>query len=185
MAGSRLSRYFALLLLVGVLASVGLVSGVAFAQGPPGLPMVVSGSVTLNGTPAPDGQNLTAWDGGQFVGSTSTSYNATVGMTNYTLEVCGSAGQTCTAGDTISFELDGLTTSQTTTFCSAITPSCAAGVTLNLAFTGTIPAAASVSTAVTTSTPVPEYGSTVLVLLVAVGIVALASSLVARRRGGP
>lgn len=176
LSSTLFSRYLALLL-VGVLTPIALVSGVAFAQQPPGIPLIVSGTVTLNGSPAPDGLNLTAWDGTEFVGSTTTSAG------NYTVEVCGTAGQTCSGGDTISFELGGLTTSQTTTF------SVGGVVTLNLAFTGTPTQAAvtttpTTTTTSTTSTPIPEYGNILLVLLVTLGVGAVASSLLAKRHRG-
>jgi len=87
--------------------------------------MIVSGAVTLNGNPSPDGYNITAWDNGAVIGSTLTSGG------NYSVAVCGQAGQTCNQGDTISFQLDQLTTSQTTTLNRGFP------ATLNLAFTGT------------------------------------------------
>ncbi len=165
LTGTQLSRYFAFLLLVGVLAPIALVSSAAFAQAPPGIPMVVSGTVTLNGSPAPDGLNVTAWDGSQLVGAT------TISGGNYTVEVCGTAGQTCSGGDTISFQLDQLTSSQTTTFGSGTS------VTLNLSFTGT-PTQAAQTTATTTTnatlgpppvpTTTPEYPNYLPVILVAV-----------------
>jgi hypothetical protein len=131
----------------------------------PELPMTIYGNVTLNGSPAPDGLNVTAWDNGRLVGSTTTSGGS------YSVVVCGVAGETCSAGDTISFQLAQLTTSQT----AAFNTSTGGVLALNLAFTGTpvIAAATSATTATTastTSTPISEYGNTVLVLLLTLAI---------------
>ena len=179
--------------LITVLASTMLLSGPVFAQQPPGIPMIVSGQVTLNGSPASDGYNVTAWDNGAVVGSTLTSGG------NYSVTVCGLAGQTCNQGDTISFQLDQLTTSQTTSLNRGFP------VTLNLAFTGTpnqqpqqatatttqpsmteaqtVTAVTSVVT-VTSSVTTPEFPSYLPVMLVAllmtVGIVVI----LGRRNGG-
>jgi len=161
---TRLSRYLALLLLIGVLTPIALVSSAAFAQAP-GIQMNVSGTVTLNGYPAPDALVLSAWDGGQLVGSTSTSGG------NYSVEVCGQTGMTCNGGDTISFHLDQLTTNQTTSFSNG------ANVTLNLSFTGAPGSAAQTTATPTTtigppptpvvSTTTPEYPNYLPVILVA------------------
>ena len=135
-----------------VLMTIVILSGPAgFAQQPPGIPMIVSGQVTLNGTPAPDGYNITAWDNGAVVGSTLTSGG------NYSVSVCGEAGQTCSQDDTISFQLDQLTTSQTTSLNRGFP------VTLNLAFTGTPSAQPQQVTAATTQPSVTEAQTTAAV----------------------
>ncbi len=111
----------------------------ANAQGP-SPPMLLSGSVTLNGAPAPDGLNITAWDNGQVVGSVLTSggqYNS--------LQACGQPDQNCHLGDSISFMLNGqLTAAQTATYQMGMP------VTLDLTFTGTLQQATA-STTTTTS----------------------------------
>jgi len=161
-------------ILISLVMSIVILSMPAgFAQQPPGLPMIVSGQVTLNGNPAPDGYNITAWDNGAFVGSTLTSGG------NFSVQVCGQSGQTCNQGDTISFQLAQLTTSQTTTFSRGFPAN------LNLDFTGTpnqqpqvvTTPQASVTEAQTTqattivttvsSVTTPEYQDYLTVLLVA------------------
>jgi len=130
-----------------------VISSAGKAQGLSGIPMIVSGSVMLNGGPAPDGLNLTSWDRGQLVGSTTTSGG------DYSVQVCGQAGQACNQGDTISFQLDQLRTNQTTVF-NAGSP-----VNLDLGFTGS---------PTTMSTPeFPSFAVTPLViLLITLGAVA-------------
>jgi len=115
---------FLLVTILTLLTSLVLV-GRGFAQAPPGIPMIISGAVTLNGTPSPDGYNITAWDNGAVVGSTLTSGG------NYSVQVCGQSGQSCNSGDTINFQLDQLTTTQTTTFSRG------SAANLNLDFSGT------------------------------------------------
>ena len=102
-----------------------ILMGRGFAQAPPGIPMIVSGAVTLNGSASPDGYNITAWDNGALVGSTLTTGG------NYSVQVCGQSGQSCNPGDTINFQLDQLTTSQTASFARG------SAVSLGLDFTGT------------------------------------------------
>jgi len=160
-----------------------MLMGRGFAQAPPGIPMIVSGTVTLNGSPSPDGYNITALDNGAVVGST-----LTIGG-NYSVAVCGQAGQSCNQGDTISFQLDQLTTSQTTTLNRGFP------ATLNLAFTGTPnqqpqsvttaqPSMTEAQTttnattvAATSSVSTPEYPNylaiMLLALIIALGIIAV------------
>ena len=69
------------------------------AQSPPPLPMLYTGNVTLNGSPAPDGLNVTAVDSGVVVGSGLTSGGA------YSLSAC--SPENCNSGDTLSFMLNG------------------------------------------------------------------------------
>jgi len=135
-----------LLALFAVLVSL-LTPGRGFAQTPP-IPMVVSGSVTLNGSPAPDGLNLTAWDSSEFVGSTTTSGG------NYSVQVCGVVGQICNENDTISFQLGGVGTNQTTSFGLGL------AVNLDLAFTGTPIQAAITTTTQPTVTPASNQTTT-------------------------
>jgi len=163
-----------LIVIVSVLMLLVLVSR-GYAQAPPGIPMIITGVVTLNGSSSPDGYNITAWDNGAVVGSTLTSGG------NYSVQVCGQSGQSCNPGDTISFQLDQLTTTQTTSFSRG------SAVNLNLDFTGTPnqqPLAVTTTqptmteaqtsnqtaTAVTAVTGVntPEYQNQLFVLLVAV-----------------
>jgi len=125
----------------------------AHGQGPPGIPWLFGGNVTLNGSPAPDGLNITALDSGQVMGSALTS-----GGTYSDLEICGQAGQTCNSGDTITFKLNGqLTAAQTATLGDRGIPQ-----SQDLAFTGTL---SSVTTTVppptsTTTATTPETSST-------------------------
>ena len=171
---------FMLVAILTLLMSLVLM-GRGFAQAPPGIPMIVSGTVTLNGNPSPDGYNITAWDNGAVVGSTLTSGG------NYSVSVCGVAGQMCNQGDTISFQLDQLTTSQTTTLNRGFP------ATLNLAFTGTpnqqpqsvtttqpsMTEAQTMTTTVATTSSVstPEYPNyltiMLLALIMALGIIAV------------
>lgn len=119
------------------------------AQGPPPLPMLFTGNVTLNGAPAGDGLNVTALDNGLVVGSTLTSGG------QYTVQVCGQLDQACNGGETISFKLNGqLTASQTATFDSSLR-----GIpqTLELTFTGTLQ---QITTTMTTSTTSSTTSST-------------------------
>jgi len=178
---ANLRAHLALFALFSVLASLLVVSGPGFAQAPPGIPMIVSGSVTLNGNPAADGYNITAWDNGAQVGSALTSGG------NYSVQVCGGAGQTCNQGDTISFQLGGLTASQTTSFNRGFP------VSLNLTFTGTpsqgaqtmattqAQTTAPVTTEVT-SVATPEYPNYLPVLLVAALITLGVMASVRRRK---
>ena len=166
-----------------VMSIVILSSPALLAQQPPGLPMIVSGQVTLNGTPAPDGYNITAWDNGAVVGSTLTSGG------NYSIQVCGQTGQTCNQGDTINFQLAQLTTSQTTTFSRGFPAS------LNLDFTGTpnqqpqavttaqpsMTEAQTTVVTVVTSVTTPEYQNYLPVLLVTM-LMIIGITMVLRKR---
>jgi len=116
-----------------------------YGQNPPGLPVIFSGNVMLNGVAAMDGLNVTALDNGVVVGSALTSGGA------YSLTACGEAGQTCNGGDVISFQLNGqLTASQTVIFDGSKR---GFQVVQDLVFTGTIGAA---QTATTTTATVAQ-----------------------------
>ena len=113
-----------------------------YGQNPPGLPVIFSGNVMLNGVPAADGLNVTALDNGQVVGSALTSGGA------YSLTACGEEGQTCNDGDVISFLLNGqLTAGQTVTFDSSKRGFPFAQ---DLTFTGTIGAGQTAATTMAT-----------------------------------
>ena len=108
------------------------------AQSPPPLPMLYTGNITLNGSPAPDGLNVTALDSGVVVGSALTSGGA------YSLSAC--SPENCNQGDTLSFKLNGqLTAAQTVAVDTS-----QRGIPQNqdLAFTGTL-------SSVTTTAPPP------------------------------
>ena len=139
--------------------------------------MVISGSVTLNGAPTPDGSNITAWDNGIVVG-----FNLTMGG-QYSIEVCGSPDVNCNPGDTISFKLNGqLTSSQSTQFSIGTINS------MDLSFTGELTNASTATstsvqqqatttvTSVVSTTTTPEYQSyaiiSILTVLLALGIMA-------------
>ena len=132
-------------------------------------PMVISGSVTLNGTPTPDDSNLTAWDNGIVVG-----FNLTMGG-QYSIEVCGSPDVNCNPGDTISFKLNGqLTSSQTAQFSIGTITS------MDLSFTGELTNAGTTAsttvqqqattmvTSVVSTTTTPEYQSFTIISIIAV-----------------
>ena len=144
------------------------------AQAPPPLPLVFSGAVTLNGSPAPDGLNVTAVDSGVVVGSAITSGG------NYSLSAC--SPQNCNSGDTLSFMLNGqLTAAETTTVNTADR-----GIpqTQDLTFTGTLTSAQAtaqqttapqttiVTSVVTqvTSVATPEFPTVALSLLAALAV---------------
>ena len=158
-----------------------LLAGRGFAQQPPGIPWIVSGTVTLNGSAAPDGLNVTAWDNGAIVGSALTSGG------NYSVNICGSAGQVCHSGDTVTFQLAQL---KDTTDTFALTSSNEGfPSTLNLSFTGTpsqvspqqTTTAASTSITQTTSA-VAEYPNSILIPLVALMITLGAVTTLHRRK---
>ncbi len=143
-----------------VLANYPLVS----AQTPPPIPVLYSGNVTLNGSPAPDGMNVTALDSGVVVGSSLTTGG------QYAVQVCGQAGQTCNDGDTISFNLNGqLTAGQTATFQSS-----QRGLpqSLDLTFTGTVQqmTTSMTETMMTSSTSIPEFPAATLALLATLAV---------------
>lgn len=111
------------------------------AQNPPPLPLLYTGNVTLNGSPAPDGLNVTAVDNGQVVGSALTSGGA------YSLSAC--SPQNCNLGDTLSFKLNSqLIATETVTVDNA---NRGTAQTQNLAFTGTLTSAAATAAQMTTS----------------------------------
>jgi hypothetical protein len=147
--------------------------------------MIVYGSVTLNGSPAADGYNITAWNNGALVGSILTSGG------NYSIQVCGAPGQTCSSGNIISFQLAQLTTTQTATFTMG------SSVNLNLAFTGTpnqqaqVQQATSSTTAqsnqtqvvtVVTTVSTPEYPDFAIVALVGLLITLITVVTLGRKR---
>jgi len=185
----NLRSHLVMLSLFVVLVSL-LVSSRGFAQTPPPIPWSVGGSVTLNGSPAADGYNVTAVDNGAVVG-----YSLTSGG-NYSISIaCGTPGITCSSGDTISFQMGGLTASQTFALSSSNEglPN-----TLNLTFTGT-PAQAQQTTQASvtqvTTTPVsvvtavtsvstPEYTNYLPVIL-AVVLITLGAMTTLRRKNKP
>ena len=151
-----------------------------FAQQPPGIPWIVSGTVTLNGSAAPDGLNVTAWDSGVIVGSALTSGG------NYSVQICSVAGQVCHSGDAVTFQLEQL---QDTTDTFALTSSNEGfPSTLNLSFSGT-PTQVSPQQTVSsytsltqsTSTAVAEYPNYAIVPLVAL-LITLGAVATLRRR---
>ncbi len=149
--------------LVGLCASylpaVGLL---VYAQQPPARPMLVSGTVTLNGSPAPDGLTVIAKVGGQIRGTT------TVSGGQYELVVNG------TNGETVDFYLNNLQGDQDLTFDNI---SNGGLQTLNLAFTGNVTTATTTSSTSSTTTEIAEFPDATLVVL---GIAALAITLLVR-----
>lgn len=126
------------------------------AQSPPPLPMLYTGNVTLNGSPAPDGLNVTALDNGVVVGSALTSGGT------YSLSAC--SPENCNQGDTLTFKVSGqLTAAQTVAVDTS-----QRGIPQNqdLAFTGTL----SSVTTVTTTSQIPEFPALALSLLAALGV---------------
>ena len=144
----------------------------AFAQQPPERPMLITGTVTLNGSPAPTGLTVIAKVESQVRGT------ATVSGGQYQLVVNG------TQGEVINLFLNNLQSSQTATFDNI---SNGGVLTLDLAFTGTVTTtmATQTQTSVTsttttgTTTEIPEFLSKTLVFL---GIAALAVAILARSR---
>lgn len=132
------------------------------AQSPPPLPMLYTGNVTLNGSPAPDGLNVTAVDSGVVVGSGLTSGGA------YSLSAC--SPENCNSGDTLSFMLNGqLAAAQTV---AVDTSQRGIPQTQGLSFTGTL---SSVTTTappppITSTTSTPEFPAVALSLLAALGV---------------
>ncbi|MGA2460703.1 MAG: PEF-CTERM sorting domain-containing protein [Candidatus Bathyarchaeia archaeon] len=105
----RFSRLLSLCLLTVFLVSFAT-SSYSFAQVPI-RPMLITGNITLNGSPAPDGLTLTAMISGKTAGSTTTSGG------QYTLQVDAVDGdQTQSSHEQINFLLNGLTSSQTANF---------------------------------------------------------------------
>ena len=152
------------------------------AQSPPPLPLLYTGNVTLNGSPAPDGLNVTAVDNGQTVGSALTGGGA------YSLSAC--SPQNCSPGDTLSFRLnDQLIATETVTVSNANRGS---AQTQNLAFTGTLSSGATTgqiatsqtqTTSVTTqvtSVSTPEFPTVALSLL---AVLAVALALIHKKNG--
>ena len=123
---------------------------VGYAQIPT-RPMLVTGTITLNGNPAPDGLTLIAKINGVEAGSTTTSGG------QYTLVVNATMGDS-TTGQTVNFVLGGLSTSQTVTFDNTSN----GGVqTLDLAFTGTPTTGMATTTQVqTTQTSTTQVSTT-------------------------
>ena len=154
----KLPRPLTFVALLSVVASIIFLSVPGFAYGQP--PMVVHGTVTLDGNSAHDGLNVTAWDRGVIVGSVLTSEGT------YFLEVCGQVEQYCNQNDVIGFKLDinGTLSSanQTTPFTRGIS------VSLNLSFTFT-------------STPTPEYPNYSPIIIVAMLITVGAMAIPSRR----
>jgi hypothetical protein len=134
------------------------------AQSPPPLPMLYAGNVTLNGSPAPDGLNVTAVDNSVVVGSTLTSGGA------YSLTAC--FPQNCNSGDTLSFMLNGQLTAAET--ISINTANRGSPQTQDLSFTGTLSSAQATTTQTTmievSTTATPEFPTVALSLLAALGV---------------
>jgi len=135
----------------------------AHAQGP-SLPMLFEGAVTLSGTPAPDGAMVTAKVGEEVRGTAMVSNGRYDGLT-----VNGASGET------ISFYLNNLVSSQTATIEDG-----KRGLpqVMDLAFTGTL-AALTTTTAIsgtetqTITTPIPEFAVAWLVMPAILGLALL------------
>lgn len=89
---------------LGALLAISL-AAVAQAQAPPALPTIVTGSVTIDGAPAPAGAAVVAWIGGENCGSATTAAGGT-----YTVQVGGRPGNAAAcdqANASISFTVNG------------------------------------------------------------------------------
>jgi hypothetical protein len=133
----------------------------------PERPMLITGNVTFNGSPAPDGLILFATINSRAAGNTTTSGG------QFTLQVDAIDGSS-TSGETIQFSLGNLGTSQTATFDNT---SNGGLLTMNLAFTGNVSEAT--QTTMSTSTQIPESEDTAIILL---STLAIALVLLTRRR---
>ena len=169
-----------------------------YGFGPAGLgpPMAFTGSVALNGAPARDGLNLTAWDNAVSL-TQPIGWVLTSGGQYSNLVVCGQPDQSCNNGDAISFKLNSqLTASETGTYAAGEVTS------LDLHFTGQLSSATTASTmtylsqttttsqtvavttatntsTVSTTTEIPEFPNAILALL---GIAALSASILSKSR---
>jgi hypothetical protein len=165
----NLRKYEALLMVASIIGLVGLCASCVpainlsvYAQQPPSRPMLVSGTVTLNGSPAPDGLTVIAKVGGQVRGT------ATVSGGQYELVANG------TNGETVDFYLNNLQSDQHLTFDNV---SNGGLETLNLAFTGNVITATTATTTSSSTTEIAEFPNAALLVL---GITVLATILLAR-----
>jgi len=133
--------------------------------------MLISGSVTLNGSQAPDGLTVFAKVGAEVRGSSLVSNG------HYDLVVNG------TNGETVNFYLNNLPSSQTVQFDNV---SNGGVLLLDLSFAGTVSASTMSTsqtlvgtTVTTTSTEIPEYGGAALPLAL---LAALMMAVIAMRR---
>jgi hypothetical protein len=151
------------ILLVGFCASYSPVIGpLVYAQQPPSRPMLVSGTVTLNGSPAPDGSTVIAKVGGETRGT------ATVSGGQYELVVNG------TNGETVNFYLNNLQSDQNLTFDNV---SNGGLQTLDLVFTGNVTILTTTTSTSSTTTEIAEFPDATLVVL---GIAVIGIALLAR-----